>query len=254
MQRLLSLVAFVPMWTGCATAVPDELAGESTDDDGIADGKSDGATTSDSYTYFQIVADQRKCPSPWCGGWFVQRLNRTQTECYDGAYGPSCYAPWLDWSEARLSDANRAALLDGCERGATADGTVAIVRGRFREMGEGAFTITEAWLVDGEGVSDGVFVRVRDNGVRCFTSPCPHLTESRLNSVRTADIDELDPMTDELSKAVNSPRGALIAGHRYDVYDNGHAGKGRTVTASYRQLPPGRTCGNELGGLDQDSK
>jgi hypothetical protein len=189
MRGLRFVAALLPLCVGCASALvdDDDLA---TDDDELV-GDSDLASPTGSYTYFQIAADLRKCPAPGCGGWFVQRLNRSVTECWNGDYSDTCYVPWLDWSEARLSDESRATLLDACVQGATAPGTIAIVRGRIGDE-RNAFVLTEAWVAESAAVSSGTFVRITDNGMRCFQAPCPSLTEARLNSHRTVDIAELD--------------------------------------------------------------
>jgi len=262
MKGVLSVVAFLPLWAGCATAMPSELDDETATDDQIV---GDAATSpAGAYTYFQIYADLRRCASPMCGGWWVERLNRTATKCYDGEYRESCYVPWLDWSEARLSDASRAELLQACSDGASAPGVVAIVRGRLGPHADpflpdlGSFVITEAWVAENDAVSDGVFVRIQDNGLRCFSAPCPHLDEMRLNTHRATPIDEIDlaragltPGQEEaLVAAEYSERGILVAGHRYDVYANGHAGRGRAITAAYRMLPRGRTCGTPPVTID----
>jgi uncharacterized protein DUF6748 len=250
MRSLLPLLAFVPLWTGCAaaTASDPDLDDESAIDDDVVAADSPYAS---SYRYFKIVADLRKCPSPGCGGWFVQRLNRTQTRCYDGTYGDSCYTAWLDWTQAKLGDANKDRMLQACEQGARSESVVAIVRGMWRPFGDneryssaGTFQLAEAWVAEPNSASDGVFVRIRDNGIRCIVAPCPHLDEARLNSTTAHVIDELDfsvsrldeRTIDALVAATESPDGIVVAGHRYEVYDNGHGGLGRTVTAGYRRL------------------
>jgi hypothetical protein len=254
-MRLRLVAALLPLCTGCASAiVDDDIA---TGDDELV-GDSDLSSPTGSFTYFQITADLRKCPAPGCGGWFVQRLNHTATECWNGVSSDSCYVPWLDWSQARLSDESRATLLDACVQGANAEGTIAIVRGHMGDE-RNAFVLTEAWIAETAAVSSGPFVRITDNGMRCLQAPCPSLTEKRLNSHRSVDIAELDlsaagltvEQTDALLAAETGPRGILVAGHRYDYYENGQFAHGRAVTAAYRKLPEGRTCGTPDGALAQ---
>src|SRR4051794_10316354 len=93
------LLSFVP---SCATETTDELAGETTADDG-GDGKADGATDG-VYTYFAVTTDQRKCASPFCGGYLLKRLNRSSTQCLNGQNTATCYTPSLDWTQSHLDD------------------------------------------------------------------------------------------------------------------------------------------------------
>ncbi|HUS30104.1 MAG TPA: DUF6748 domain-containing protein [Kofleriaceae bacterium] len=235
---------------GCAsTGVDDELAGE-TQEDAALDGKADGAVDG-SYTYFEIWRDMRKCVSPLCGGFFLQRVNRTTTVCHNGTSKWSCYTPELDWSEAKLSEELQGALLAKAQEDATTPGAVALVRGRFAPKtyasygNMGRFVVTEAWVAEGEGVSEGVFARVHDNGVRCIQAPCPTVTEKALNTSRWANIagldwdaggfepDQVAKMTQEM---VDRPSGVIIAGERYSFKENNVSAKGRTVTAAYRRL------------------
>src|SRR5690242_5771385 len=91
----LPLVSFSLFAAACSSdEVFDELAGE-TDADEIAEGKADAAVDG-SYTYYEITADFRKCASPMCGGFFLDRLNRSETKCHDGHYQTACYTPELD--------------------------------------------------------------------------------------------------------------------------------------------------------------
>lgn len=204
----------------------------------------------DAYTYYEITADLRRCPSPLCGGWFLRRLNHSTTVCVDGTEAAACYAPVLDWSEANLSDDQQAKLLDAARQGATSSGSYGIVRGRFEPTNAtprpelGQFAISEAWVAEGDGVSEGEFVRVRDNGLRCFAAPCPSLTETTLNTPRSTDIAQIDWSPSGLSdreieaftQLLSSPDGILIAGYRYRFQENGQTAKGRTATAAYHRL------------------
>ncbi len=241
--------------SACAsTGVEDELAGE-TAEDAALDGKADGAVDG-SYTYFEIYRDLRKCSSPSCGGFFLHRLNRSTTVCHNGSSRWSCYVPGLDWSESNLGDDLQAALLDAATRDATSYGAVALVRGRFAPESYsgygnlGRFIVTEAWVAENDSISDGVFTRVHDNGVRCITSPCPSIEEKALNTSRKANVHGLDWSVaglddDQISKLTTemyaSPAGVIIAGDRYTYRENGQKAKGRTVTAAYRRLVD-QTC------------
>jgi hypothetical protein len=238
-----------------ATGVVDELAGESTADDAI-DGKADGAVDG-TYTYFEVWSDFRKCAAPVCGGFYLKRLNRSTTVCANGQTKASCYVPSLDWSESKLSDVLQAQLIDAANRDAMSYGAIALVRGRMASQtypgkgNLGKFVVTEAWVAENDSVSDGVFAKIHDNGVRCITSPCPTIGEKGLNSSNKANVHGLDwsagGFTDEQiatlgNELVTRPSGIIIAGDRYTFKENNVKAKGRTVTAAYRRLEDAQPC------------
>lgn len=251
LRCLIALAALPLLAAACSSPEPtDELAGETAADD-AADSKADGGSPGGTYTYFEIWRDQRKCASPTCGGFFLWRLNRSTTVCHDGSSDFTCYTPELDFSEANLPEDLQATLLEAAGRDSVSDGAVAIVRGRFgaKDYGGtfgdmGRFIVTEAWVSANDAVSDGVFVKALDNGVRCITTPCPSIVEKALNESRTANIAGIDwsagDFTDEqvasFSTDLTTPHGVLVAGSRYTWSEHSTTGKGRTATAVYRQL------------------
>ena len=257
MSRLIkaALAVSILSLSACANSgVEDELAGE-TAEDAALDGKADGAVDG-AYTYFEIYKDLRKCASPSCGGYYLHRLNRSTTVCHNGSSRWSCYVPALDHDESGLGSDLQSALDAAAVRDATSYGAIAIVRGRFAPQtytgfgNLGRFIVTEAWVAETDSISEGVFVRVKDNGVRCITSPCPTVGEKALNTSRSANVHGLDwglagLDEDQLSKLstemVATPYGIIIAGDRYTYTENGQKAKGRTVTAAYRRLVD-QTC------------
>jgi len=246
MRSLSGLTAlpsiFICCLAGCSPQ--DEPADESVDEAALA-GAADGA-----YTYFRVTADLRKCASPLCGGWFVNRLNRPTTQCHDGRNAATCYAPVLDWSETRVSEDDKAQLLDASRQDALSAGVHAIARGRFAPTNStprpelGRFVITEAWVAEGTGVASGVFVKVKDNGRRCPAAPCPSLTEQTLNTPRSAAIAAIDwtpaGMSDDqiaqFIRLLHTPDGVIVAGDRYLVHEHGRTAETRTATAAYARL------------------
>ncbi|HSD88526.1 MAG TPA: DUF6748 domain-containing protein [Kofleriaceae bacterium] len=253
--KALAALSILSLSACASTGVDDELAGETTADDAI-DGKADAAVDG-AYTYFEIWTDLRKCASPVCGGFFLHRLNRTSTICHDGTSKWSCYVPQLDWSEADLSDNLQSALVDAANRDATSPGAIALVRGRFAPQtyagfgNKGRFVVTEAWVAENDSVSEGVFTKVHDNGVRCIQAPCPTVTEKGLNTSRSVNIHGIDWsaggfVDDQISKFVTEmttrPSGVIVAGDRYTFKENGISAKGRTATAAYRRLEDVQPC------------
>jgi hypothetical protein len=262
LRSLTALVAIPLLATAACSSqaeTDDELSGETADDialDGKADGAVDGV-----YTYFEVWTDVRRCASPVCGGFFLHRLNRTSTVCHNGASAWNCYVPELDWSQSDLSDELQTTLLEAANRDALSSGAVALVRGRlapktvtgFGNMGR--FIVTEAWVAENDSVSDGVFVKAHDNGVRCIQAPCPTVTEKALNTSRSANIAGIDWSVggfdpDQISKLTTEmftrPGGVIVAGDRYSFSENNVTAKGRTATAAYRRLEDVKPC--NVGG------
>lgn len=244
----LPLVLFSSV-AGCASGVEagDEAANEVPND---AVAEPEVATTS---AYFSIMSDLRRCASPGCGGWFLQRLNQPTTRCNDGTTAARCYTPVLDWSQSGLPAAQRTELLDECTQYAGSPGVYAIVRGTFMRVNHttprpelGRFVITEAWLSENDALSGGAFVNVKDNGIRCLVAPCPSLTETSLNlgtATNIADVDFApaaldDAQIQECRELMATPTGLIVAGDRYTVTVDGRNADGRTATAAFYRLTP----------------
>ena len=230
--------------TGCSlsAADPDSLEDESADEQAVSN--------PEAYTFFEVTKDLRKCAFPGCGGWFITTLNSGTTRCHNGQYAASCYTPVLDWSTSGLGEAPQRVLLTAAQEGAISDGVTAILRGRFARSNTtprpqlGRFVIGEAWTAENAAISDGGFVRVRDNGVRCFAPPCPSLTEMWLNNDAVTNIhgmdysaaDLTDYQVDECAQALQTSDGMLTAGYRYTWVENGQVAIGRTATAVFMRL------------------
>lgn len=242
----------------------DELAGETAADDAAnADGKGDVAADG-AYTYFSIKGDIRRCAFPTCGGDFLARVNRTTTVCHDGKSAAQCYTPELDFSESGLKQEAQDKLRLAISEGSIGEGVKAIVRGRFARYGSqkigremGRFIVTEAWVAQTKTTTDGVFVKIHDNGLRCIAAPCPSTGETALNTSRSANIAEVDfapsGLTDEqvgeLSEKMFQPSGLIIAGDRFTVKFQGRTGKGRTATNVFARLEnPAQSEGCFVGG------
>jgi hypothetical protein len=236
-----------------ASAAPEPSAGAPIDQAQAAPDGTAASATAAAPAYFSIRADLRRCAYPMCGGWFVSRLNSATTQCHDGTIATSCYTPVLDWANSGLGDAQQAALSDAAHHAALSSGVYAIVYGQLAPTNTttpnptlGRFVVSEAWVAEGDVVSSGTFVKVKDNGKRCFAAPCPNLTETTLNTPQATDIAEVDwtpsGLTDaqieDCTQDMYGPDGLVIAGDRYTETVNGTAAKGRTVTAAYQRLVP----------------
>ena len=247
MRHTLSfaLILSLPLaGAACTTAdVEDDLAGE--DRDGEA-GKADG--NDETFTYYSIRPDYRRCVAPLCGGYWVSRVNRSKTTCADGSKAEACYVAELD--DAVLGATGAARLRLGVSE------ETALVRGSiednvFADWGNlGRFVVTEGWTAGAaDGAADGIFVMVEQTGIRCIAAPCADKAEKKLNSVLRAMISELDftpsGATDaELEAAYAGllpeagPGGLIVAGDRYIDRVDGRKAKARTVTQFWTRIIP----------------
>jgi hypothetical protein len=146
--------------------------GASIDDDIKADHAGGGTT------YYLIRTDAN-------GASFVKRANFASTTCADGTAAAECSVPGVDYSPAQL-DQNDMSLLAGRPM---------IVRGSLSSTGLSA---REVWVAavgtagDDYAPVSGTIYRVKDNGVRCVTAPCPSDRETKLNGTTTKDVAGVD--------------------------------------------------------------
>ncbi|MGE0871361.1 MAG: DUF6748 domain-containing protein [Kofleriaceae bacterium] len=229
---MLSVALASTIFAGCAsnsTTGEDELAGESANDDA---GKADGTGL---YGYWTIASKGT--------GFTVARVNRSSAICGDDTTAPQCDVEALEWFAAGFGEADIAAFEQSIK-----DGKQLLLKGDIVGVDEGhpqiTFDINQVWLAGSEdGVTEGVFVMAKDNGVRCLSAPCPSITETRLNTARSIDITAIDldeTGADEYTVAIArmqlSRDGVIIAGDRYYY---GNDGKGRMANQFFtRAVPP----------------
>jgi hypothetical protein len=208
-------------------------------------------------SYFIVTEiDPRMCPSPLCGGVYVQLVNRAATLCADGTYQKQCYAPILDWSalgldieaEGRLETAFRA-------RHALARGTLEIVTTPFGRLP--GLVVSDAWLGVTGNEPWGRFFGLLPSGIVCITDPCPSLISIWLNRPRRFFAHSLDlaqsgatpeQIAAGLESLVQGP-GLLVVGKPRKI--TGPAGIGFEIVARefYTKVEArvGGSCGGFLG-------
>lgn len=221
--------------TACSPA-EDELAGEDMTE--LSDEKADATHT---YTYYTVSRDMRRCASPFCGGYWVERVNRTTTKCADGTYAASCYVADADWARLGLEEQ----ALDKVEGSATNKRLVVratvVQKSWGADLGRlGQLRPTEAWIGQGLNEPDGVFVKIEETGVRCWAAPCPFFKEHKLNGSGTVSLaevgwDDSGAADDVVGKAIEAifAHDLIIAGDRYTVRGPAGTGKARTATQFY---------------------
>lgn len=208
-----SLLAACAANTGNTGTTPtdDPLAGE-TNDGEKADGT--GIDTFGIYTATKVGAFECNGLGS-CTHVTLARANRTSTYCADGKYQASCDVRYLDFSKLGLSTTQLGDLSDKLQASANDPnvGAQLLVRGKYihgtnpvyPNVDWVTFQVSEVWEAGmADGVVDGTFVMLTDNGRRCIDAPCAATTETRLNSTRHYDIDGID-WPEAYQKAVTSP-------------------------------------------------
>ena len=189
-------------------------------------------------TYFSLRHDLRRCASPFCGGFFVKRVNYDLTRCADGTQQPECYVAELDLDALGL-DADQAGQVSGTPEQFLLRGDVLpnVVPG-FGNLG--TFRASEAWRGHAGVTPAGGFFRARNNGILCITFPCLSFTAATLNTPVTEDVAgvALDGIVADPSDGLaqlNEPEGLLLAAKRVIV--TGPAGDAPALEASEFYLP-----------------
>jgi hypothetical protein len=191
--------------------------------------------------YYLARGDPRACPSPACGGLFVQLVNRSRTACGDGERRAACYVAATDLGRLGLTDAKRSALVGSIAAGRALVRGV-LVRGRVPGFPQlDTLVVTAVWTASrSPKAPTGAFRRLRDNGIRCIAAPCfstdaltlnprrpgAHVTISALRAGGVADADL------ERSERLLGTGGVIAAGRIVAVSHAGPAGKGRALVVS----------------------
>lgn len=239
------VAGLVATLAGCAEpALEDEFAVENTTE--IDESKADLGGT---YTYYTVSPDYRRCASPWCGGYWVARTNRSTTKCHDGVFAERCYVAEIAWDKLGLGDAAIAQVRDAIHGPSVVMRATVGSKSFGADIGRlGELRPTEAWLGQGPNPPSGPFVKVEEVGTRCISAPCPTFREKKLNDSVTATLAELgwEHAQVEDDEAVGVAidelfqRDLILAGDRYTVRGPGGTGKARTVSQYYvraRDLP-----------------
>jgi hypothetical protein len=231
----LLAVSFLP---ACTTEQPaDELADET-----AQDGESGKGDTADAFTYFTVTPDKRACSfNSRCGGFFVARPNRATTTCGRGSTASRCYVDSLD-----LSHTGMPASVQTSYKERIRNGESFLLRGDIAPAPDdrgASLAVTEVWVAGSAtgSTEEGVFTFVKDNGLRCITAPCPTITETRLNSNRSANIHALDFSDSGADEAAQEHAqnavfddGVIVVGYRY--YPTSRS-KGRTANQFFAKAP-----------------
>ncbi len=235
-----------------ATTTPgdDELAGES-----AADGdKADDNALQDTfgiYTATKIGAFECNGAGS-CTHVDLALAGRSATTCADGTKSAACSVRTLDFSKLGLSASALANAQVKLQASASTPeiGAQLLVRGKYIHGTNPSqpsvpdwvtFQVTELWVGQLDGaVTDGTFVMLRNNALRCFTVPCPTVNENRINSSRNLDMHGLDyphgmttSETSAIDAAIAKADGLIVAGDRTHGKVAGHTTTLRSINQAF---------------------
>ncbi|MBW4613641.1 MAG: hypothetical protein KME21_10220 [Desmonostoc vinosum HA7617-LM4] len=175
--------------------------------------------------YYTIRRDFRKCASPICGGYFIKQVNLKATPCVDGVFRSECYVSAIDWSSLLVSPLELVKILND-------DGSRVILRGNivpvtFPGFGEfGNLRVKEAFYAATNAPAKGTFVAIKDNGIRCITTPCFStdklvLNQPKISPVSSIDLSQTGATQEQLDAATSEIFGrGLIAVGKTKVVEN----------------------------------
>eukprot|EP01133_Synstelium_polycarpum_P010745 gene10745-12509_t len=139
--------------------------------------------------YYTFRPDYRKCAYPMCGGYFLDRVNVDGTAADDRKY-------IVKFIFNNSDDRFNKTLVK------RSDPETVVVFGHFRMSSQGAnfldFVVLDAFvalpLPDHTGEYAGKFYQLEDSGIKCYTTPCPSIRASLINTkVKVTVNDFIDP-------------------------------------------------------------
>ncbi|MBD2441562.1 DUF6748 domain-containing protein [Nostoc sp. FACHB-110] len=141
--------------------------------------------------YYTIRRDFRRCASPICGGYFIKQVNLKATPCIDGVFRSECYVSAIDLSSLKVSPDQLAKIQND-------DGSRLLLRGNivpvaFPGIGEfGNLRVKEAFIAATNAPAKGTFAGLKDNGIRCITTPCFSTNQLVLNKPYISQVSSID--------------------------------------------------------------
>lgn len=209
--------------------------------------------------------DWRKCMSPLCGGFYVKAINQSKTHCADGLWRAECYVSGLDGKALDWDDDSQNVFLELFQQ------ERALVRGQlinvpFGDIEVGQLSVSQTWqsATDKPNPRDKAtsYYWLKDNGIRCITTPCPNLDVYVLNGhklqkqITDVDLSASGASEDQRNKAYEhlADDGVIVAGREKTIKAGPKAKrKNSQVIASTFYLatnsPASPTSGQLCGGI-----
>jgi hypothetical protein len=208
--------------------------------------------------YYTIELDYRMCPSPYCGGWWLTRVNQysvTADVALDGKIAPTVpnpvYVASIDYRALGFTDAQIFEFENRIQEGR------AFIRGVLKPYPYPVFdgsrlnalAATGTWVAANDNAPMGPYLNVRSTGIVCITTPCPYYEAEVLNSDYRTPVHELDlkraELTDKQTEQawieVNG-RGLILTGVRFPSQGQTGTGVGIAATKVFFTFPDAATA------------
>jgi hypothetical protein len=215
-------------------------------------------TDSRSALTYSVAPDLRKCPSPFCGGWFLTQLNQysVSPQSEDEAYQSSLILPRsiyvanINYKRLGLTERQIAefetyayasqALLSGnivtnlpmATNGLSTSPSLTVA-----PPAPSTLIASGAWTAANKTQALGPYLKVTSSGIVCITTPCSYFVANIINSMTNINFDELSLAKAELTReqeaqawrAVAS-KGLVMTGVKYA--SQGQVGTGLGISAT----------------------
>lgn len=201
--------------------------------------------------YILSRLDDRLCPAPACGGYFVKMVNQTTTRCADNSQSADCHAHRLDFTPSALAAAESTRFEQ--DSFASGFGVVKAVLARKSVAGnpailEDVLTVSEAWQGQAHTVPKGSFSLVTPTGRLCGSGLCDAYDGFRLGTSAVDHIYNVVNLSasgatgDTLARGQEalSGTGIIVAGSDALVWDPISLATAKDLLASefYRRASP----------------
>jgi hypothetical protein len=204
--------------------------------------------------YYTIEPDYRKCPSPYCGGWWLTRVNQyslaADADVLDGSIAPivpnPIYVVEIDYKALGLTDREIYEFENHIYTGK------AFIRGVLKPYSFPPFdryrlqilAATGTWVAANDNVAIGPYLNVRSTGIVCITTPCPYFEAEVLNTNFRTPVHELNlkraELTDkqtELAWREVEGKGLIMTGVRFESQGQTGTGLGIAATKVFFTFP-----------------
>ena len=205
--------------------------------------------------YYTIEPDQRYCPTPACGGWWLTKVNQYTVAADESVLDASVipivpspvYVAAIDYRALGLSDREIAEFQHQILAGrAFIRGVLRPYPSRwpswFRPLQQLAATGT--WVAANDNDPVGPYLNVRNSGIVCITTPCPYYDVQELNTGYKTAAHELDlkraRLTDkqtELARREVAGNGLIMTGIRFESQGQTGTGLGIAATKVFFTFP-----------------
>lgn len=204
--------------------------------------------------YYTIEPDYRKCAAPYCGGWWLTRVNQysiaVDADVLDYSIVPivpsPVYVAEIDYRALGLSDREIYEFENLIRAGK------AFIRGVLKPYSFPTFNrsrlqtlaATGTWVAANDNLAIGPYLNVRSTGIVCITTPCPYFEAGVLNSNFRTPVHELNfrraELTDkqtELAWHEVNGKGLILTGVKFESQGQTGTGLGIAATKVFFTFP-----------------